>query len=52
MKITTFRSMTESGLNKKVNNFLENQTIEIIDVKFSITIFDYGVMILYKKKEQ
>jgi hypothetical protein len=44
--------MTESSLNKKVNDFLEDQTIEIIDVKFSMTIFDHGVMILYKKKEQ
>ncbi|MGM0852891.1 MAG: hypothetical protein ACQEWI_09830 [Bacillota bacterium] len=50
MKISTYRSMTESGLNKKVNDFLEDQTIEVIDIKFSMPIFDYGVMILYKKK--
>mgnify|MGYP006875675197 CR=1 FL=1 len=41
--------MTESGIEQKVNRFLQsNSSIDVIDVKFSISTFDYGVMILYK----
>lgn len=49
MKIKTFRSLTYIGIENKVNEFLKDTSIEIINVKFSTTIFDYGVMVLYKE---
>lgn len=49
MKIKTFTAMTEHGLDKKVNFFLE-EDIEIIEIKFSITIFGVGAMVIYKER--
>ncbi|MCR8847887.1 hypothetical protein NQ095_05670 [Rossellomorea sp. SC111] len=51
MKISMFRSMTETGLNRKVNQFLEDSNVEVINIKFSMTIFDCGALVMYKEKE-
>lgn len=40
---------TESGLDKKVNKFMENNTIEIIDIQFSASLFFMGAMIIYSE---
>lgn len=45
--------MTEKGLNKKVNDFLEeNPYIEIIKFDYQLTISGYGVGILYKEDKK
>ncbi|GAB3801897.1 hypothetical protein [Virgibacillus kimchii] len=49
MKVKTFAAMTENGLDKKVNALLE-QDIEIIEVKFSMSLFGYGAMVIYKER--
>ena len=50
MKIKVFSSISESTLEKKVNDFLSNQDIEIVKVSFQAHIFGYAVQILYKQK--
>lgn len=51
MKVKTFASYTESSLDKKVNEFLSNPSIEVIDIKYSA--FSYlSTMIIYREKDE
>ncbi|MCE5089165.1 hypothetical protein [Staphylococcus devriesei] len=48
MKFINFSAMTENGLNKKVNNFLEDHPyIEIIKFEYALAQNKFGVGILY-----
>ncbi|WP_199916087.1 hypothetical protein [Staphylococcus nepalensis] len=50
MKFINFTAMREKGLNKKVNEFLEeNPYIEILKFDYQIGYSGYGVGILYNK---
>lgn len=47
MKVKTFSALTEKGIDKKVNEFLqENNHIEIRDMKFN-SASTYAVFIIY-----
>lgn len=48
MKAKTIVGWSEKGFDKKVNAFLSDTSLEIIDVKFATPIFFYTVLILYK----
>lgn len=51
MKFINLSAVTEKGLNKKVNAFLEeNPYIEIIKFDYAIGSSSYGVGILYQDK--
>lgn len=53
MRTKTFTSITEGGLDSKVNNFIstcEREGIEIIEVQFTGGTFYIGAMVIYKKK--
>lgn len=51
MKFINFTAMTESGLNKKVNRFLDEQPyIEIIKFDYTMGSSGVGVGILYKDR--
>ncbi|WP_192894730.1 hypothetical protein [Neobacillus notoginsengisoli] len=50
MKAKTIIGYTEKGFDKKVNDFLSDASLEIIDVKFSSPVFFFAVLILYKEK--
>ncbi|TCT16973.1 hypothetical protein EDC18_101269 [Natranaerovirga pectinivora] len=52
MKVKMIYSLSFSGLERKLNDFLEqNQNkIEVIDIKWK-TFIDHYVMIVYKTKE-
>ncbi|WP_205207670.1 hypothetical protein [Bacillus sp. P14.5] len=50
MKVKTITGWTEDSLDKKVNEFLADASIEVEDLRFSSTIFSYSVMILYRNK--
>lgn len=53
MKFVCFNTMTEKGLNKKVNEFLEkNPYIEIIKFDYEVSTSGYGVGILYDEKKR
>ncbi|HLR42903.1 MAG TPA: hypothetical protein VK067_06670 [Pseudogracilibacillus sp.] len=49
MRVKTITGFTESGLDKKVNKFMENNTIEIIDIQYSASLFYMGAMIIYSE---
>ncbi len=49
MKTKTFRSMFNHALDNKINAFIQQHHIEVVDIKFSVSIFDIGAMILYKE---
>ncbi|MDK7950209.1 hypothetical protein [Staphylococcus lugdunensis] len=52
MKFINFSTMTENGLNKKVNQFLEeNPYIEIIKFDYQVGTGGYGVGILYQDRK-
>lgn len=52
MKFISITAMTEKGLNKKVNAFLEDTPyIEIIKFDYAIGTGGYGVGILYKDRK-
>ncbi|WP_217972005.1 hypothetical protein [Staphylococcus xylosus] len=51
MKFINISAVTEKGLNKKVNAFLEeNPYVEIIKFDYAIGSSSYGVGILYQDK--
>ncbi len=35
-------------IERKINNFINDNQIEVIDIKFSSSVFYFGVMIIYK----
>ena len=53
MRTKTFTAMTEGGLDNKINKFLgfiEQRGIEVIEIKFSGSLFYIGAMIIYNEK--
>jgi hypothetical protein len=50
MKVKTITGWTEESLDNKVNEFLNDPAIEVVELNFSSTIFSYSVMVLYKNK--
>ncbi|MFC0562245.1 sporulation protein Cse60 [Halalkalibacter alkalisediminis] len=50
MKVKTFYGWSEKGMDKKVNEFLKDTSIEIVDIKFSSPIFFFSAMVIYKEK--
>lgn len=55
MKVKLFDLEDETDLEKEINNFIENNDIEIIDIKYSVSscvfseeqIFCFSAMIIY-----
>ena len=48
MNTKILTGMTGSSLERKINNFINDNQIEVIDIKFSSCVFYIGVMIIYK----
>jgi hypothetical protein len=49
VKVKFFWAWGEDGLTNKVNNFINNDKIEVIDIKFAVgSIWGLCVMIEYK----
>lgn len=42
MRVKTFTAMTEGGLDGKINTFLDGNSLDVIDIKYSSSIFLYG----------
>ena len=55
MKVKLFDLEDEKDLEKEINNFLDNNDIEVIDIKYSVSssiyseeqIFCFSAMIIY-----
>lgn len=50
LKVKIFYAMTEQGLENKSNDFLSDKSIEVVDIKFSATVFYFSLLIMYKDK--
>lgn len=50
MKVRTFTAMTEKSLDNNVNHFINIASIEVLEIKFSATIFSVAAMVVYKEK--
>ncbi|MFP4078394.1 MAG: hypothetical protein ACLFUQ_04560 [Candidatus Izemoplasmataceae bacterium] len=48
MKVKLFYAMSESKLEEKANDFLEDTSIEVVDIRYSATVFHFSLLILYK----
>jgi len=48
MKVKLFTAITEIKLENKINSFLSDQTIEIVDIQYSSTLFSCSVLLTYK----
>ncbi len=49
MKVKIFSASTANGLDKKVNNFIENNEITVLKIHFSASINGLGALIEYEK---
>jgi phosphoribosylformylglycinamidine (FGAM) synthase PurS component len=49
MKVKIFSSMSDSTLEKDVNEFLANPNIEVIEVMFQAHSFGFASQILYRE---
>lgn len=60
MKVKLFDCEDESDLEEDINNFLGDSSIEVIDIKYQVSvgifseeqIFCFSAMVLYKKKKR
>ncbi len=50
MKVKTFTASTENVLDEKVNNFISNPLIEVLDIKYSANNY-LSTMIVYRDKD-
>lgn len=52
MKVKFFWSWGEDSLTEKVNKFISDSKIEVIDIKFSVgSIWGLSVMVEYREEE-
>lgn len=50
MKIKVFTSFIERGLETKVNDFLQDERIEVEEIQYSSSTFYVSVCIIYLEK--
>lgn len=49
MRIKTLWSMDNKKLDRKVNAFLDQSDIRVVDLKYDISMFSFSVMIMYEE---
>ncbi len=48
MNIKIFQSMSETKVEKQVNEFISRNDVKVIELKFQATIFYFSVMVVYE----
>ena len=48
MRVKTLSGWSEKSLDRKINEFLENPSVEMVDIKFATPIFFFSAMVIYK----
>lgn len=51
MKVKTLWSMDNRKLDQKVNAFLSQAGIDVIDLRYDISMFSFSVMVMYEDIE-
>lgn len=49
LKVQIFTGFTETGLSRKINKFIDNNSVEVVDIKFSTSFFYMGAIVIYRK---
>lgn len=49
MKIKTITASAELKFDKLVNEFISNNSIEVIDIKYTVPFFYHSACIIYKE---
>ena len=49
MRIKTLWSMDTTRLDRKVNEFLAQPDIHVVDLRYDSTMFSFSVMIMYEE---
>ncbi|WP_022793673.1 hypothetical protein [Marinococcus halotolerans] len=52
MRIKTFYAISDKGLDKKVNAFLDDAGIEVTDIQFGMNFFYFSAMIVYQNNRE
>jgi hypothetical protein len=47
LKIKTFSALTETKLDDKVNQFIQNERIDVREIKFSATLITLNAAVIY-----
>lgn len=48
MRVKTFYGYSEKSIDRKINEFLDDSNLEVIDIKFAAPIFYFSAMVIYK----
>lgn len=51
MKMKTLWAMENEKLDRKVNSFLSQPGIRVIDLRYDISMFSFSVMVMYEETE-
>jgi len=51
MKVEAFTGFTENGLSRKINKFIKRDSVKVIEIKFSSTLFYMSALVIYNDKE-
>ena len=51
MRVNTFYAWSETGMDRKVNEFIEGASVEVVDIKFATPILFFSAMVMYKASE-
>ena len=52
MRIKTFYAVSDKGLDKKVNAFLDDGGIEVTGIQFAMNFFYFSAMIVYQDNRE
>ena len=50
MKVKVFEASSSAGIEKQINKFLEQDGIEVLEMKYRLTTATHGVLITYEDK--
>lgn len=48
MQIKMFSSLSDSTLERKVNDFINNNDVQVVEIKFSMNLLEKAVMVIYE----
>ncbi|MFC3524006.1 hypothetical protein ACFOLK_05125 [Marinococcus halophilus] len=52
MRIKTFYAISDKGLDRKVNAFLDDAGIEVTDIQFGMNFFYFSAMVVYRDNQE
>jgi len=50
MRVKTFYGLSEKKMDQRINDFISDNYIEVVDIKFSTAMYFFSAMVIYKEK--